>query len=376
MLQTLAGVLWGHGSKNCRRTSISLAGFAQAVPLARRSAIFSRNSNLRPSPAAPTAAEAQVITATTARGCPDPRIRWWDPRVLIPEGCPEFLQPPMPAEVPLTEGRDLLADTPWNTWSEARFTSVRDHRYGLDMETLLGSASLGVDRKITEDLAIGVTLGFESSRTRGFGRLLEVESKGFNIGPYIAYRLPPNWAIDASLSYGRSSNDLRLVSLDGDYAAQRFSGSINLHAQYDIEGFAVRPKVGVTYAHMRNDAYRLAGRIIGLSVDVGLPDDSFNFGLLETTTEIGRLFNLSDGTPLMPYVEVGARYEFVRPEGGEIMTGDLTLATPSPWSFTARGGLRTVIANRVQVDVAGGYLSFGQNNLDIWEGKVNISFGF
>ncbi len=35
-----------------------------------------------------------------------------------------------------------------------------------------------------------------------------------------------------------------------------------------------------------------------------------------------------------------------------------------------------LLNNTVQVEASGGYLSFGQSGLDIWEGKFQISFGF
>lgn len=36
----------------------------------------------------------------------------------------------------------------------------------------------------------------------------------------------------------------------------------------------------------------------------------------------------------------------------------------------------TTQRNRIQIDANAAYLSVGQNNLDIWEGKLNLSFAF
>ncbi len=41
-----------------------------------------------------------------------------------------------------------------------------------------------------------------------------------------------------------------------------------------------------------------------------------------------------------------------------------------------RAGARMVLNNSVQVEASGGYLSFGQSRLDVWEGKFQVSFGF
>ncbi len=54
----------------------------------------------------------------------------------------------------------------------------------------------------------------------------------------------------------------------------------------------------------------------------------------------------------MPFSELGANYEFERPNGGQILTGDLKEATPSPWSFSLRGGARMLLTNALQLEQA------------------------
>ena len=78
----------------------------------------------------------------------------------------------------------------------------------------------------------------------------------------------------------------------------------------------------------------------------------------------------------MPYVRAGGRYAFQQANNGKILSGDLTLVTSSPWSGNIRGGLRTLVSDKMVVDVSGGYLSLGQNGLDIWEGKVAFQWLF
>ncbi len=58
------------------------------------------------------------------------------------------------------------------------------------------------------------------------------------------------------------------------------------------------------------------------------------------------------------------------------MTGDLSEVTPSPWSFSLRSGFRMLVNDNLQIEATGGYLSFGQNDLDVWEGKLHISWSF
>ena len=41
-----------------------------------------------------------------------------------------------------------------------------------------------------------------------------------------------------------------------------------------------------------------------------------------------------------------------------------------------RVGATMLLNESVQVDASAGYLSFGQDDLNIWEGKLQVSFGF
>ncbi|GAU86063.1 hypothetical protein BIWAKO_06011 [Bosea sp. BIWAKO-01] len=331
-----------------------------------------------------TRASARLRAPVPEQNCLDPRIaERLDPaeragrticRDAEPTVAPDY-RGPSPI-VPITTGRDLGPPSQWNAWTDTRAIATSDQRHGLDVKSLLGSFVFGVDRSITEDTVAGLSISLEGSRTRGFDGFMKARSNGVTAGPYVAYRLSPNWAIDASLTYGAYENTLELSVLEGSYLSQRIAGSVTLHGQYTLGEVFLRPKAVVTYSNNFSDAYRLSGRLLNIPINLRMPDANFNYGLVQTTLEISRLVTLSEGTAFIPYFEVGAQYEFDRPDGGQILTGDLSLATPSRWSYSARGGVRALISSSVQVEASAGYLSFGQQGLDVWEGRLNLSYRF
>ena len=280
------------------------------------------------------------------------------------------------AEVPLTEGRELVEPTLWNLWAQPYYTSISDERYGLDVDTELASLTLGIDRRIGDDFVLGALIAFQNSDSDGFDKNLTVESTGFNFGPYAAWRLSPQWALDATLSFGRYDNESTLVGLDGSYDFEQISGSITAHGQYVVEEYFVRPKASIAYGYISNDGYGMEGTLLGAPLDVRFPEDGFHFGVLTGAVEVSRIFTYDDGKTVMPYLELGAVYAFEQPNDGEIITGNLQTETPSPWTGTLRTGFRMLITDRLQVDASGGYLSFGQSGLDIWEGQMQVSFAF
>jgi hypothetical protein len=279
-------------------------------------------------------------------------------------------------EVPLTEGREFGQSKVWNFRVGGDITSVSDRRFGLDMDTKSGDVNFSLDRQITDDVVGGVTLTLTNGSTTGFDDAFKIDTHGFSVGPYVAVRLTPHWAVDGSLTYGRNENDMELAFLQGSYVSESYTAESSLHGQYQWEKYFVRPNVTVSYSHIVNSGYDMTGNIGKLPVNMAMPGDAFDYGYVEATNEVSRVFAGPNGKPMLAFAEIGAKYEFERPNGGEMLTGDLSLATPSPWSGSLKAGLRMQLTQSMQFEASGAYLSLGQEHLDIWQGSVKLSANF
>ncbi|MHA7773156.1 autotransporter outer membrane beta-barrel domain-containing protein [Roseibium sp. M-1] len=279
-------------------------------------------------------------------------------------------------EVSLTPGRDLIEPTRWNAWSSVTGLIIDDERYGRNFNTLSGTAAFGADRKLTENLVAGLSVTFETIETDGFNSNLQINTQGFEIGPYVAMRLSQHWAADGSLSYGFSTSQSDISVLNGDYISHEFGTSLSLHGQYALSDVQIRPKATVTFNRVFSDSYDLSGTILNQYVSVPISGNAASLGTLELSTEISRAFDLGNGRLIQPYLEAGAVYEYLRANDGKILDGDLNLVTPSAWSFALRGGATTLLAQNVSLDAKGGYLSLGQNGLDVWEAELRVAIGF
>lgn len=279
-------------------------------------------------------------------------------------------------EVSITPGRELIAPTRWNAWSTVTGLVVDDSRFGRDFQTLSGTAAFGADRKITDNTVAGLSVSFETIDTDGFNSNLQIDTQGVEIGPYVAMRLSQHWAVDGSLSYGFSTSQSDISVLDGDYVSHEFGATFSVHGQYTLSEIQVRPKATLSFNRVFSDSYDLSGTILNQYVSVPISGNAASLGTLELSTEISREFDLGNGRIIQPYVEAGAVYEYLRPNDGKILDGNLNQVTPSAWSFTLRGGATALIANNVTLDASGGYLSFGQANLDVFEGKLRLAIGF
>jgi outer membrane autotransporter protein len=277
---------------------------------------------------------------------------------------------------PITPGREFVEESPWNWWFEWRDTEVSDHRYDLDMSGHSRNMTIGADYRFSAALVAGGNLAFEEGGSEAFDDNMLGDSNGFSIGPYLAWRLSPAWVLDASLGYARTESETRIVVLSGSNTTHRYSAGLTASGEYSWGDTSLRPEATLSYAHFRNEAYELRGTFAGIPIALPVGEDNADSGSLEVTAELNHGFHGSAGRVLMPYAEVGVRYEFLRPNDGDILTGDLTLARPSAWTATGRVGARALVSPTMFIELGGGYLSFGQDGLDAWEARLFISHAF
>jgi len=235
--------------------------------------------------------------------------------------------------------------------------------------------TIGLDRLIADRLVAGVNLTIAGVSTDAFQDTMKAESKGFTVGPYVAYRVSKSWTLFGSFSIGRNDNRELVGPLRADFGSLVYGTSVSATGQYELGRTILRPGLDVLYTHTHTGAQEMHGTIAG--VPLALRADAFGagYGTIEPSLEISRTFHLRERV-VIPYVEPRAIYEYVRPGGGLMLTDELTKAAPKPWSGALRGGLRTTLTSSMFLDASVGYLSFGQPHLRIGGLRFFVSFGF
>ncbi len=232
--------------------------------------------------------------------------------------------------VPLTEGRDLVIESMWNGWVDLHRVGSADRRNGLDLDNTTGGVTLGADRRFGADFVAGLSLSLERSDSDSFGGDLTTRTKGYLLGPYVAYRVSDHWAIDAAVALGHYETDSRLAVLAGNGQASRYTLAFNANGQYEVGRALVRPRLSAYVAHMHSDSYAMQGFVAGETINLAMPQTNSNYGMVEGSSELTQSFVLSGGGVIAPYARLALRYEFARPDGGEITTGNLSTAQTGP----------------------------------------------
>ncbi|BHH82206.1 hypothetical protein LA52FAK_04950 [Desulforhopalus sp. 52FAK] len=287
-------------------------------------------------------------------------------------------------KAPVTRGRRYDTAAPWNVWVNPKALKTVDERYGRNIDSDGVSVNLGADKHFRDGWLTGFWMSLMNNETTGFRSLVETESDGFKIGPYIGKSITDHWALSTFFSYGRFDNSSKLLILEGDYNSEEYSLLINANGYYTLSDDGrtrIQPSVSISYTHTRTDDYTLHGEVFDIPLDLDIENADANSGVASVTAEFSHTFSLEKSTTesvptTEPFFELGVSYEYERPNDGKILTGEFTYKTPSAWSGSVRTGLRSRVTDSIYIEASLGYLSIGQSDYDEWEGALYLSYSF
>jgi len=279
-------------------------------------------------------------------------------------------------ELPLTAGRELVEKGEWNIWVDGSATRLRDTRDGMDTRGHTVSLSMGLDRVLNDDLVAGLQLFFTRGSSNSFGDTMQTDATSYSIGPYISYSLSQNWLLYGAIGFGKQTVDTQIVSLRGTSDANQYSLNLQTEGQYALGSAVVRPKVQLSHTYNEGDTYQLKGVILNTPLTLNMRNQSFNYGVVQSSAELNRTFDLGNNQLVMPFFEAGVYYEYARPSSGQHLTSELTYANSRPWGGILRAGARSLLgkATMASFDVAN--QTVGVNDLNIWEMRLLISHSF
>lgn len=313
---------------------------------------------------------ASKVSATTS--CPAGRLPVTNTAGQI-LGCalPEYFN-----EVPLTEGRELVQEQPWNIWADSNNLSISDQRNNTDVRGKTYSASMGIDRLINNDLAAGMQISGVRTLSNAYQGDLNSNSNSYLVGPYASFRLSKAWSIYGAFGIGQQTTTMQILSLNGSSKAMQYNFALQAEGQYAVtEDVAARPKVQVSQTQVNGSNYALNGVIANTAVTLNMTNEAYKFGLVQPSLELNKLIPYGS-TYVMPYVEAGIFYQYARPQGGQMLTSNLTYADTSPLGGIARMGIRALVSKTTMAKLEFSYQSIGMSNLNIWGLQAFISHAF
>jgi hypothetical protein len=278
--------------------------------------------------------------------------------------------------LPLSAGRDNLPESSWNVWMDGMTSDSRDTRHDRDVNGYNQTVAVGVDRLISKDVIAGASINVARSGSSGFNDSWNVDSTGYTIMPYVAYRFADEWVLTTMLGFGQTDIEEDILSLSSDYNTTQYSLSLSASSSYLWGDIVYRPTISMYVSQDQQDEHVLTGNILGALIAVEMEDAESHFGSASSTHEISRMFIMDNGNPVFPFLTLDISYDFDRPGDGEIYSDTLTLESVSPWRGSIEAGVRSVTQSGVQVEASWAYTSLAVSGLDQWQGRIFVSYGF
>jgi hypothetical protein len=254
----------------------------------------------------------------------------------------------------------------WQFWSDVRGTGWNTDVAAGDITGGQVNALLGLTRRLTPDLLIGVTGGYEAfsySSTTLNGRL---KGDGWTVGGYLGWRIWPGLRFDAALARSGVNYDGVSGSASATFPGSRWIGSAGLTGTYRLARVEIEPSVKVYALWERDNQY----------VDtLGTLQTAYSFssGRASGGAKLTYPLSIDPTVRVAPYVGAYADYYF--DNGGTVPL--LPTQFVQGWSARMIGGLNFDGANGIRGSVGGELGGIG-NNFLTWSarGRVSIPLSF
>jgi outer membrane autotransporter protein len=130
----------------------------------------------------------------------------------------------------------------------------------------VGGAAMGIDRLFAPGFTAGVSVGYATTRADFNGSNSSGRINAYDIGLYGSYQTG-GFHFDAVATFAWLDNkvDRQIVvgdlvrNTDATYHGQRFGLALETGYDFNLGGFTVQPTVGMTYVHLRQNAFHEDG---------------------------------------------------------------------------------------------------------------------
>ncbi|MFG0381013.1 autotransporter domain-containing protein [Pseudomonas sp. zbq_18] len=261
-------------------------------------------------------------------------------------------------QAPLTPGRDLIADTLWNVWVDPHYVRTNNRRGYGETEQRTTSVTLGADRRLNSDLAVGALLSISDLDSDSLDGLIKVDGNSYNLGPYVSYQLSNNWSAFANITVGKAEIDHKVLMFKGSGDSTTYGATANIYGDFAwSERTSIRPKLGINYQKEDIEDFDLRGRVFNRYLNPRVNGINQESGQVLASIELNSMLELSSGHLFVPYFEVGSYYNYLQED----------TSTYPEWQGLIRTGLRTLYKTNTQIDLNLSYESLGVSGLDIWD---------
>ncbi|MDC7787478.1 putative Ig domain-containing protein [Rhodoplanes sp. TEM] len=264
----------------------------------------------------------------------------------------------------------------WLMWAEIRGTGVGSlNQSSATPSPLSGTqvnALMGLTRRLTPDLLVGVVGGWETFDYRSETLNSRLKGDGWTAGSYLGWRFAAGLRFDAAVAYTGLGYDGASGAAAGGFDGRRWLVSGGLTGSTQAWGLAIEPSAKIYGLWERQDAY---------TDTLGTPqaERTFFTGRASAGVKAAWPWLVSPELTLAPYAGLYADYYFTKDDAEAVaLEGAPALASVpllDGWSARATGGLSARFGNGAAVSVGAELGGLG-GDTQIWSfrGRAAVPF--
>ena len=267
-----------------------------------------------------------------------------------------------PKAAPLPLPRDWLA------WAEVRGTGWKTDPAKADITGGQVNALVGLTRKLTPDVLVGVLAGFESFDYRSQTLDARLKGSGWTTGGYFGWRLLPSLRFEAGLAYSNVNYDDQAGTAAGTFPGHRWLATGGFTGTYRIKnGFVFEPSAHVFALWEHQKAYTD-------SLGIVQAERNFSTGRASGGSKISYVWQWSDMWKVAPYIGAYADYRFT--------SDDATVGLLLPnvvvegWSARAVAGIAFAQTGGARFSIGGELGGIGTGDYKVWSVRGSASLPF
>jgi hypothetical protein len=251
----------------------------------------------------------------------------------------------------------------WNAWADLRGTG-----FDLPSSDETGhqvNLTLGVSRKLGEDLLVGFFTGYETIDYTVASLNAQMSGNGGTIGSYAAWRFMPHWRLDGMAGWSDIFYNASAGTASGDFTGSRWLGSAGLTGTYVLSGVNFEPSTHIYSLYESENAWTDSLGTLQAARD-------FSESRVSAGGKISTPWQVSD-IKLSPYAGFYGDYRFSSDNALPVAASVVGIS--DGWSGRATGGVTFISRNGASLSLGGEYGGIGAG-YEIWSGNVRVNVPF
>jgi outer membrane autotransporter protein len=253
----------------------------------------------------------------------------------------------------------------WSAWLNVQGTGWRVSDPAGNQSGALVNMTAGLSRKLTQDMLVGILLGYEHFKYDVPALAGSIKGDGETFGGYFAKKFG-QLEFDAALAWSNMSYNATAGAATGSFTGGRWLVTTGLTGNQRVGDYVVEPSAKLFVLWERQREWTDSLGTLQAS-------QSFSTGRTALGTKLARPFVMPDGTKFMPYVGVYGDWRFSSNNAPPV--GAPVVGINNGWSARVTTGLAYTRTNGTLLSLGGELGGLGAN-YKIWSGNARVAVPF